>query len=179
MSIPIGPIEQTSMLNDARDWLLGVVTRADCITSNQPDWTCINLFYLICYVPAPMRYVNPPNVLVKWLKFLLKIWDLLVFLEVNNKGKAIPVQVFYMPRGFPKVEAPRFLDIRHRKVTMLSALSSFLSRHQGYGAAGTEPATFRFVPQCLNQRRHRVPRQSIVLCSILLSIIDILVLIFS
>jgi len=111
--------------------IMGVVARVDYVTSNQPDWTCINLFCPICYVPTPKRYVNPPNVAVKWLTLLLSIWDLLLSLEGNNKGKAIPVPVCYIPTGFQEVEAPRFLDNRHRKVTRLSALSSFLSRHQG------------------------------------------------
>jgi len=37
MSIPVGPNEQTSMLNDGSRLIMGVVTRADYLTSNQPD----------------------------------------------------------------------------------------------------------------------------------------------
>ena len=40
------------------------------------------------------------------------------------KGKAIPVQVSYSPRGFQDVEAARFSDSRHIKMMPLSALST-------------------------------------------------------
>ena len=36
------------------------------------------------------------------------------------KGKAIPVQVSYRPRGFQEGETPRFPDNRHIRVAMLS-----------------------------------------------------------
>jgi hypothetical protein len=32
------------------------------------------------------------------------------------KGKAIPVQAYYKPRGFQEVEAPKFRDNRHMKM---------------------------------------------------------------
>jgi hypothetical protein len=38
------------------------------------------------------------------------------------KGTAIPVQAYYSPTGFQKVEAPIFLDDRHMKVVRLLAL---------------------------------------------------------
>jgi len=38
------------------------------------------------------------------------------------KGKEIPVQACYRPRGFQEVEASRFRDSRHMKVVRLSAL---------------------------------------------------------
>jgi hypothetical protein len=178
MRTPIGPIEHTSTLIDARDWLWGRCYSDDYMT-DQPDWTCLNLFCLIWYVPTPKQQVNPPNFSVKWLTVLSSIWDLLVSLEVNDKGTAIPVQTYCMPRGFQEVEAARFLDKWHRKVTRLSVHRSLPSRHQGYGAGRTDPATFSLVPQRLNQLRHRVPRQSIILCSILYNILDLLVLTFS
>ena len=42
----------------------------------------------------------------------------------HSKGKAIPVQAYYRPGGFQKVEAPKFLNIRHTKLVRLSAISS-------------------------------------------------------
>ena len=40
----------------------------------------------------------------------------------NNNNKATPVHGYYRLIGFQKVEAPGFLDNRHRKVVRLSAL---------------------------------------------------------
>jgi hypothetical protein len=44
-----------------------------------------------------------------------------------RKGKEIPVQACYRPRGFLEVEAPRFRDSRHMKVVRLSVLR--IGRH--------------------------------------------------
>jgi len=39
-----------------------------------------------------------------------------------GKRKAIPVQVYYRPIGFQKVETAKFLDSRRMKVVRFSAL---------------------------------------------------------
>jgi hypothetical protein len=44
------------------------------------------------------------------------------FLLLMSKGKAIPVQAYYKPRGFKEVEASRFKDSWYMKVVRLSAL---------------------------------------------------------
>jgi hypothetical protein len=41
---------------------------------------------------------------------------------VVAKGEAIPLQVWIVPREFNRMKLPEFLDIRHMKVVMLSAL---------------------------------------------------------
>jgi hypothetical protein len=41
---------------------------------------------------------------------------------IRYKGKAIPVQAYYRPRGFQKVEAARFLDMWDIKVVRLTSL---------------------------------------------------------
>jgi hypothetical protein len=41
-----------------------------------------------------------------------------------KKGKYFPLQAWTGPWGFQEVEAPEFLDNRHRKVIRLSALST-------------------------------------------------------
>ena len=45
----------------------------------------------------------------------------------NIKGKTIPVQAYYRPRGFQQVESLRFQDNRHMKVVRLSALRTLYS----------------------------------------------------
>jgi len=42
--------------------------------------------------------------------------------ELHSEGKAITLQAWMGPRGFPEVEAPRFQDSRYMKVVRLSAL---------------------------------------------------------
>jgi len=34
----------------------------------------------------------------------------------RHKGKAIPVEGYYRPRGFQEIEAPKFQDIRYVKM---------------------------------------------------------------
>jgi hypothetical protein len=42
----------------------------------------------------------------------------------HSNGKIIPVQEYYRPGGFQKVEAPRFLNTCYMKVVRLSAVST-------------------------------------------------------
>jgi len=105
-------------------------------------------------------------------------------LHKNVKGKEIPVQTYYRACGFQKVEVPRFLDNRHKKLVRLSALhigrlyplrnapgtcfclgaeSTPGARVRPEGprqnSSDTKPATFRLIVQCLNQMRgQEVPR---------------------
>ena len=41
---------------------------------------------------------------------------------LSIKGKAIPVQAYYMPISSYEVETPRFLDCQQRKVLRFSAI---------------------------------------------------------
>lgn len=103
MSIPIRPVEQMSMLNDARDWLwVLLLVPTSLILISQTE------FVSICFA----RFVMSPPQSGTWtrqtlqlslLTRLLSIWNLQVSLQVDNKGKANRVQAYYIPRGFWEV----------------------------------------------------------------------------
>jgi hypothetical protein len=87
-----------------------------------------------------------------------------------------------MPTGLQEVETLRLDSQISRQLAQegdkVVNPQIITERHQGYGAAGNEPATFSFVPQRLNQLSHRMPRQSIILCGTLYNILDLLILTF-
>jgi len=65
-----------------------------------------------------------------WIGFPIEHSD--EFLSVMSrrlrcaKGKAMPGQVYYMPRGFQEVEAPKFRDDRHITVRLSALLTGRL-----------------------------------------------------
>jgi hypothetical protein len=133
-----------------------------------------------------------PTTFQRCLKYTIyKQWCMSTRILVEGKGKAVPITGLDRPLGFQENETPRFLDNRHMKVVGLSALRTgrlypqeiFLVLIYVRGwvdprvtvwpkglcqweipmtSSGIEPATLRFVQQCLNQLRHRLPPRTLV-----------------
>ena len=100
MSIPIGPIEQMSTLNDAHDWLwVLLLVLTTLLLIRQTEFVSICFAWFVTSPPQSGIWARK-MLQLSLLTLLLSIWDLLVSLEVDNKGKENPVQAYYIPRGF-------------------------------------------------------------------------------
>jgi len=95
-------------------------------------------------------------------------------LFILKQRQSNPITGLGRPSGVQEVEATRCQGNLHMKISRMSSLRTgllyppgnipgthfcyILSRPQDHGAVGIEPATLRFVSQCLNQSRHRVDK---------------------